>query len=68
MFSFTRRKPPYSQQEIAIQIGVIADLMTQRDTARQKGNKDEVFRSTEAIAVAQETLLFMMDKVKEQQK
>jgi hypothetical protein len=52
------RKPSYSQEEVAEQIGQISDLMKMRDEA----NPEEKKRFTAAVEVSQEVLAFMLDE------
>jgi hypothetical protein len=49
---------PYSQEEIAGQIGSIARL---NELRQRTGNKEEVVRYTDSIEVAQEVLLYMLE-------
>lgn len=51
---------PYSQEEVAEQIGQIADLMKMREKVNQP--IEEAKRLTDSIAVSQEVLAFMLDE------
>lgn len=56
-----RKRPPYSQEEIAEQIGQIADLIKMKDKLLQG---DQLQRGNDAISVSQEVLAFMLDEVR----
>lgn len=53
-----RKRPPYSQEEIAEQIGQIADMMKMRKSSQIL---DEVARFTGEIEMAQIVLQYMLE-------
>jgi hypothetical protein len=68
-----KRKLPYSQEEVALQIGVITDLMKQRDKSmqlavvmrlsdsKQQRYLEEQDTATDNIDVSQKVLGFMLE-------
>lgn len=54
-----RRKLAYNQEEVAEQIGQISDLMRMRKSTQIT---DEAQQFTDAIAISQEVLHFMLDE------
>jgi hypothetical protein len=57
---FRRQKPPYSQHDIARQIGDIAKLQEIKGSAHADEEKE---RADSAIEVAQEILQYMLEEV-----
>lgn len=62
---FGSRKPPYGHEAIAGQLGYIAEMTRMRDKA---AGSEERERLQEAIYIAQEVLVYMLEKDKQWQK
>lgn len=64
-YDMFRGKRPYTQVEVAEQIGVIAKLQEQRAKAETARKQEEYVRANSAIEVAQHILQYMLEEIEQ---
>lgn len=56
-------KPAYTQEEIVVQQGIVAEAFQQRTHLEKTGTKNDLKRADTSVEVAQEILNFMLEEI-----